>query len=322
MPPVSPRLVYSPGYNFRAFGLEKLHPFDARKYQRVWQRLQSEPGLRLRERTITPQRGLNQRELLGVHSAGYLKSLEKSVAVAKAVEVPQLAVLPHFVLQTCLLRPMLLASMGTAVAARIALKTGAAINLGGGYHHASADRGEGFSLYADVAIAVQSLRQEGVLDPERAKVAVIDLDAHQGNGNGRTLGPDRQVAIFDMYNGGIYPGDAYAKQFITRDLPLRSGIGDTAYLDILRANLPDFLRQQAPVALAFYNAGTDVHASDLLGGMKLSEAGVLARDQFVFQTLTEAGIPWVMVLSGGYSPISYQLVASSVISALRTWPDL
>ena len=320
MPHISPRIIYSPAYNFRSFGLEKLHPFDARKYERVWQRLQSEPGLRLRERTVTPQRGLNQRELLAVHSAGYLKSLKKSATVAKAVEIPPLAVLPHFVLQTCLLRPMLMASMGTTVAGRIALKTGAAINLGGGYHHASAERGEGFSIYADVAIAFQSLRQGGELDPALGKVAVIDLDAHQGNGNERTLGPDPQVAIFDMYNSGIYPKDTYAKKFITRDLPLRSGIGDDAYLDILKSNLPDFLREHAPIALAFYNAGTDVHASDLLGGMKLSEAGVLERDEFVFRTLSEAGIPWVMVLSGGYSRISYQLVASSVISALRAWP--
>ena len=129
---------------------------------------------------------------------------------------------------------MLYATGGTILAVREALCCHIAVNLGGGYHHASRDRGEGFCVYADVAIALARLRAEARL----RTALIIDLDAHQGNGLERTYGGDPDTNILDMYTSEIYPRDFEARDSIDWDVPLRSGTGDKEYLDLLGEALP------------------------------------------------------------------------------------
>jgi histone deacetylase 11 len=315
---ICPRLVYSAEYDIHFLGLENLHPFDSRKYSRAWKVLRSRFGDRLDALTLTPTAPANNDVLRLVHPENYLHQLRRSRYVAKALELSSLGMLPISILDSRVLRPMRLATMGTILAAEAALASGMAINLSGGYHHASPERGEGFCIYADVAIAIAQLRQSHQIAPDDP-ILIIDLDAHQGNGLARVFLDDPSVHILDMYNCQIYPCDSLAISRINCKLPLAAGSPDAVYLTQLRQHLPRFLESIPPPKIAFYNAGTDIYEYDPLGCLGVSQEGILERDRFVFHTLTEAGIPWVMVLSGGYTRESYQLVADSVTYALETF---
>ena len=318
-----PRIVYSPRYDISFFGLERLHPFDSRKYGRTWAALYEEFGHRLLDHRVAPSAPIGSRELGSVHTDAYLgESLRSPAYLARALEVPPVARLPRWVTDWRVLRPMRWATAGTVVGAREALRTGRAINLAGGYHHASRDSGEGFCVYSDVAVALTLLREAGAI-AEDHRVAYIDLDAHQGNGVARVFVDDPRVFIFDVYNEAIYPRDAHARRRIDCDLPIPSGYEDGRYLSLLRAELPPFLdalSRPRPPGLAIYNAGTDVFAGDPLGCLSLSADGILARDRFVLTQLTERNIPWLMLPSGGYTRESYKLIARTVAWALRTRP--
>jgi len=315
-----PRVVYSPHYNIGFFGLERLHPFDSRKYGRAWRVLCKRLGGRLPAMWVRPDRPASREELLLVHSADYLNQLRDAKYVAAALEVPPVGWLPWWIVDRCVLQPMRWAVRGTIIAAREALRHGLAVNLSGGYHHAKPEAGEGFSIYADVAIAVNSLRADGSLDDD-ARIAYIDVDAHQGNGVCRTFMDDNRVFIFDMYNSLIYPLEIPTRERIDCDIPLLSAWGDEEYLGELRGRLPGFLNsvgRTRPIGLAIYNAGTDVFAGDPLGGLSVSAEAILERDLFVVGELRDRGVPTVMVLSGGYTPQSYRLVADSVSRLLES----
>jgi histone deacetylase 11 len=314
---IQPKLVYSPGYDIRWLGLEKLHPFDSCKYSRTWQVLCDLFGDGLQSATITPTAPAPVALLQTIHTPEYLQQLTNSHHIAQALELPSLAWVPSGILDRHVLQPMRLATMGTTIAAKAALESGIGINLSGGYHHASRDRGSGFCVYSDIAIAIASLRQSGQLTASDS-VVIIDLDAHQGNGVARIFENDSAIHILDMYNRDIYPQDDRAIDRIDCNLPLSSGTQDPEYLDKLQQHLPAFLQQIRP-KIAFYNAGTDIYEHDPLGRLKISAAGILARDRFVFEILVTAGIPVVMVLSGGYTTESYQLVARSIGEVWETW---
>ncbi|WP_309739557.1 histone deacetylase [Chamaesiphon sp. OTE_20_metabat_361] len=314
---IRPRLVYSPGYDIRWLGLEKLHPFDSCKYSRTWKVLLDRFSDKLLSATITPTAATAEL-LQTIHTPEYLQQLTNSHYVAQVLELASLDWVPSGILDRQVLQPMRLATMGTVIAAETALETGIAINLSGGYHHARRDLGAGFCVYSDIAIAIASLRQSGQLTATDS-IAIIDLDAHQGNGLARIFECDRTVHILDMYNQDIYPQDRRAIARIDRNLPLASKTRDAEYLDKLQQHLPSFLSSIERPKIAFYNAGTDIYEDDPLGRLKISAEGVLARDRFVFQTLVAARIPVVMVLSGGYTSESYQLVAKSVGEVWETW---
>jgi len=319
---IRPKVVYSSGYDIHFMGLEKLHPFDSCKYSRAWRVLADRFGDRLTANSLNPLQPATIEMLKAVHGDSYLASLRRSGFVAKSLELASLSFLPIGILDSRVLKPMRLATMGTVMAAEAALEHGIAINLSGGYHHASSDRGGGFCIYSDIAVAIAQLRLSqklSTVDQTTDQVAIVDLDAHQGNGLARIFFDDPNVHILDMYNRQIYPQDAMARQRIDCDLPLGSSTDDQDYLGMLKENLPVFLKQIEKPKIVFYNAGTDIYAEDLLGRLKVSEQGVLERDRFVFQTVTELGIPIVMVLSGGYTRESYRLIADSVSMVLQAW---
>lgn len=315
-----PAIVYDRRYNLGFSGLQRLHPFDLRKFGRAWRELRRQLGSQLRAAHVAVDRAANTQELLLAHSAEYLGRLRNSETIAAAVEVPPLARVPAWALRRLVLRPMRWAVRGTILAARAALERGTAVNLGGGFHHAKRSAGEGFCIYADVAIAVRQLRAEGRLTAGR-RVAYVDLDAHQGNGVCHQFMDDRDVFVFDMYNRSIYPSyDADARDRIDCDLPLPTGCRGGEYLELLRGRLPGFLdsvgRSGAP-PLGIYNAGTDVVRDDPLGGLDLTPADVLERDLLVMDEFRRRGMPAVMVTSGGYTRESWRLIAASVAEIVR-----
>jgi histone deacetylase 11 len=269
---------------------------------------------------VRPPRPIHRDELLNVHKSSYLDRLREPSYVAQALELPVVRYLPHWLVDYCVLLPMRWATMGTVIACKESLDHGFAVNLSGGYHHAKPSEGEGFCIYSDIAVAVHALRSTGALS-ENDRVAYVDLDAHQGNGVCHMFMKDRRVFIFDMYNSTIYPCyDSEAQDRIDCNVRLTSRCHEQEYLCELRNRLPGFLAsisESQRVGLAIYNAGTDVYVEDSLGRLNLSFAGILERDRFVVYELRQRGIPTVMLLSGGYTKVSYKLVANSVIQLLE-----
>lgn len=316
----SPRLVYSPRYDIRFFGLERLHPFDGRKYSRAWRLLRQHFGAKLDHFWLRPEREISQDELLATHSGQYLQSLRHSTVVASALEMPILSLLPTFLINHGILKPMRWAAMGTVIAARAALEFGLAVNLSGGYHHAKRDQGEGFCVYNDIALAVHHLRMAGLL-AETDEVLYVDLDAHLGNGVAHLFFDDSRVKLFDQFNADIYPcHDRKAISRLDCALPLRAFCPGDVYMESVSSNLPTFIDQvcaDKKVRLAIYNAGTDILRGDPLGAFNVDEASVRERDRFVIQQLTARRLPILILPSGGYSPSSHRLIADMVTFLLE-----
>jgi histone deacetylase 11 len=316
------KLAYTRRYNIGFLGLERLHPFDSRKYGRAWRAVGREARRSRNRAWVGVPRPASVADLAAVHEPAYLDRLRNPKELARALELPFVRRLPRWAVWWAILRPMRWAVAGSLVAARQALRAGLAVNLSGGYHHAKPDRGEGFCVFNDVAYLVHGLRAEGRLAADD-RVAYIDLDAHQGNGVCHHFRSDRQVFIYDAFNPRIYPSyDRDARDRIDCPVPLPDPCTGGPYLRLLELSLPGFLDsvgRSGRVGLAVYNAGTDVYEADALGGLGLSAADVLRRDMYVIDQLRARGIPVVMLLSGGYSRESYRLVANTVVELLRRY---
>lgn len=307
-------LVFHPNYDIGFFGIEKLHPFDSKKYGKVHATIQKECGLSP-EQFYTPTM-VSDADLSLVHSQAYLDSLNSSRTLMKITEVPPLGLLPNIFLRWKLLNPMKYATGGTILGAQLALKRGYSINLGGGYHHAKSNEGGGFCVYADIPLAIRKLWQE---KPD-LKVLVLDLDAHQGNGHEEVFLNDqrlnKQVFIFDIYNGYIYPHDRQAEKAIRFNYPVKSGIKDKQYLELLRTQLPKALetltKEGNKPDLIIYNAGTDIFEKDPLGHMGVTENGIIERDEVVFEHAKTHNIPIEMVFSGGYTADTARIISTSI----------
>jgi histone deacetylase 11 len=295
-------LVYHPRYNITAFGLERLHPFDSRKYRRIHDALIAR-GLRRRRDFVRP-RPVSRRDLLRVHTEGYLRSLRSPEALAGILEVPVVRRLPGWVIDWRILRPMRLATGGTLLACRLALEHGIAINLGGGYHHAASAWGGGFCVYADVPLAARILHDEGKV----GRVLVVDLDAHQGNGTAAVFHRWPWASILDLYERDIFPSRKEPEDY---PLPVGPGLTGDEYLGIVREALPEALDAVRP-DLVVYNAGSDPFEGDPLARYRLTEGELAERDLLVVSTVRERGIPVAMVLSGGYSAGSWRIHTDAI----------
>jgi len=206
----------------------------------------------------------------------------------------------------------------TIAAARAALDDGAAANLAGGTHHAFADRGEGYCVFNDVAVAARVLQREG----RCTRLAVVDGDVHQGNGTAAIFRADPTVFTFSIHGAKNYP---FRKETSDLDVELDDGTDDDAYLAALDAHLPVVFAPRPP-DLVFFLAGADPFAGDRLGRLCLTKAGLAARDQRVLAACRAAGAPVAVVMSGGYAPeiedivdIHVQTVRAAAAFA-ATWP--
>jgi acetoin utilization deacetylase AcuC-like enzyme len=277
------RVAYHPDY---CIELPPTHPFPMGKYPGV-HRLLLEEGVIDAGDVMRPEpapRALLER----VHAREYLDKLETgtlSPAEVRRIGVPWSA---------RLWRRSRLATMGTVLAARAALQDGLAGNLAGGTHHAFADRGEGFCVLNDVAIAVRALQQEGAA----GRFVIVDLDVHQGNGTAAIFESDPDVFTVSVHGERNYP---LAKMRSRVDVGLADGLGDAEYLETLERVLPDAL-DRAKAELVFYLAGVDPAAGDRYGKLALTEAGLRARDRCVAAACRQRGLPLVLLLAGGYAP--------------------
>jgi acetoin utilization deacetylase AcuC-like enzyme len=181
---------------------------------------------------------------------------------------------------------------GTVAAARLALGRGAAVNLGGGFHHAFAAHGEGFCLFNDVAVAVRVLQGDGLI----RSAVIVDCDVHHGNGTAMIFERDPSVFTFSIHQQHNYP---VFKPRSSLDIGLPDGAGDEEYLRHLASGLGQALAE--PTDLTLYLAGADPFEEDRLGGLGVTKDGLRRRDRMVLEACRGRGIPVTTVLAGGYA---------------------
>ncbi len=274
-------VFYSPRY-YADIG--EGHVFPIRKFELVRERLLREGTLAASE-IIEPYPAAIEDVLL-VHTEDYVTRLRAGALTER--ELKRLG-LPW---SKALVRRSFLATSGTIGAARAALSDGVASNLAGGTHHAFADRGEGFCVLNDVAVAARVLLRDGLV----RRAAVVDLDVHQGNGTATIFETDASVYTFSMHGAKNYP---IFKARSTLDVELPDGTGDDEYLRTLAEHLPRVFAHRPDII--FYLGGADPYAGDKLGRLSLSIPGLRARDEFVLSECRTRSVPVVTVMSGGYA---------------------
>jgi acetoin utilization deacetylase AcuC-like enzyme len=182
---------------------------------------------------------------------------------------------------------------GTILATQIALKNILGIHIGGGFHHAFPDHGEGFCMLNDIAVAVKRLIKYGSAD----RVLIVDCDLHHGNGTAVIFANDKNVFTFSMHQENNYP---FLKPPSNLDIGLEDGTGDGEYLNALKENMPAIMKEFQP-GFIMYVAGADPYKEDQLGALKLTKEGLKERDEFVYKQAKDASIPVAVVLAGGYA---------------------
>ena len=260
------------------------HVFPIKKYRALYERLLL-LGAR-KENFVMPEPASDEDVLL-VHSPRYVKKLKTaslSSAEIAMIELP-------FSLE--LVRFAWLMSGGTILTARLALERGLAVHIGGGFHHAFHDHGEGFCVINDIAIAVETLKKEGAAQ----RIMVVDCDLHQGNGTAHILSNKDYAFTFSIHQMDLYPSN---KPLSTVDIGLWAGDGDTEYLTALRAHFPRLYQEYRP-DLVFYLAGADPFEKDQLGSLRLTKDGLRQRDLIVIGEARRLRLPVAVVLAGGYS---------------------
>jgi acetoin utilization deacetylase AcuC-like enzyme len=260
------------------------HIFPIRKFELVRDRLLQEGTLQP-EDLIEPEPA-SVTDVLQVHTHDYVSRLRAGQLSAQ--EIRRLG-LPW---SESLVRRSFFAVGGTIAAAREALEIGVSCNLAGGTHHAFPDRGEGFCVLNDVAVAIRTLQRDGLIQ----RGSIVDCDVHQGNGTAAIFANDIDVFTFSIHGAKNYP---LFKTKSTVDVALDDGTEDGPYLTALAANLPAVFAHQPDIA--FYLSGADPYVGDKLGRLSLSIAGLKQRDELVLRACYERKIPVVTVMSGGYA---------------------
>ncbi len=343
-------IVYHPSYNIPF--VSYLHAFDTQKYAKIVDYLSD----RIVEfpdwiRAPTEDVGVLDDLLASSHSAEYLDSLHTSSGLAATLEINLLRWIPYWILKRTLVQSMKLQYAGSLLAADLALKEGWAINVGGGYHHASRNAGGGFCMFNDITAIVRRM-----LDSQKARrIMIIDLDAHQGDGYEEDLRAEvraGQVHIVDAYTPSLYNDWNGTRKVIGTKIHYSPKDDGTRFLAQLRKKLPAAIQTFQP-DFVIYNAGTDALKGDRYGDLNFTEESLIQRDEFVWRScgfpympcgvtakkevkrlrfmrfandrmclrprksssaLPENPIPIIMTLSGGYSSCSSKLIAASFLN--------
>ncbi len=228
----------------------------------------------------------SEKTLKRVHSERYIKHIKNKTLDKSAIKKI------GFPLVDSVVRRSLVATGGTVLAAKLAIKNGVACNTAGGSHHANFDHGAGYCVFNDVAVAAQYLLDRGLA----GRILIIDLDVHQGNGSADIFMKNNSVFTFSMHSKSNYP----AKKSISDcDVELENDMEDKEYLKILSFYLNQINEENFD--FVFYIAGVDIHFNDRLGKLKISDDGIKKRDEIVTENFFSKGIPLCGVLGGGYN---------------------
>ncbi len=296
------KIAYDPIY---AHPLPEGHRFPMLKYELI-------PGQLLFEGTITeenifaPKPSLKETILL-THDVAYLDKLinqELSAREQRVIGFPQ---------SPALTQRELIIAQGTIDCCSYAMQNGVAMNIAGGTHHAFIDRGEGFCMLNDQAIAANYLLKNNLAK----SILIIDLDVHQGNGTAKLFEHENRVFTFSMHGKNNYP---FRKEKSDLDVELLDGTNDETYLKLLSDKLPGLIEKVKP-DLAFFLAGVDVLETDKFGKLKVTMQGCKQRDEFVFNQLHNSKIPCVVSMGGGYSA-DVKIITEAHCNTFRVAKDI
>jgi len=275
------KLVYHPGYDLNLGE----HVFPSKKFGLIHDLLLQE-GTAEPSDFVEPEPAADEDVLL-VHGLGWVERLRTGTLTMDellTLEIPY---------SEAMIRAFWLATGGTILAARNALRDRLGFNLSGGFHHAFPDHGEGFCAIHDVAIAVLKMQKEGLVQ----KAMVVDCDVHHGNGTAGIFAGDNSVLTLSLHQYNNYPSE---KPPSTIDIHLRDGTGDEEYLSRLREACHVAIEGFRP-DLLMYIAGADPYFDDQLGGLALTMEGLMARDRLVFEMARSHDVPVAVTLAGGYA---------------------
>jgi len=260
------------------------HVFPVVKYKLIYEALVRRGAKK--ENFLSPQLA-SEEDLLLVHTKKYLKKLKTGDISHSEILTLELPYSPE------LLEFALLFVGGTILTAEMALEDGLAVHIGGGFHHAFPDHGEGFCVLNDVAVSLEKMKKEGKVE----RAMVVDCDLHQGNGNAFIFTKRDYAFTFSIHQMDNYP--AY-KPSSSVDVGLWTGDGDEKYLSKLRSNFPRLYQDFKP-DLIFYLAGADPYKKDRLGGLRLTMEGLKERDRIVVEEARKLRIPVAILFAGGYA---------------------
>jgi acetoin utilization deacetylase AcuC-like enzyme len=277
------RIAYAPIYQHP---LPEGHRFPMVKYELI-------PAQLIHEGTCTSAnlfepKEVDEKWILTTHTPEYWNNLKSTSLDPKMVRRIGFPLSEELVLREKII------TQGTIECCHYALEYGVALNVAGGTHHAFADKGEGFCLLNDVAIAANYLLAKKMA----TKILVIDLDVHQGNGTAKIFESDPRVFTFSMHGQENYP---MHKETSNLDIGLPTNTKDDDYLQLLYETLPKLIINEKPDFL-FFVAGVDILKGDKLGKLSITKAGCYQRDKFVFEVAKTHQLPIVVSLGGGYSP--------------------
>jgi acetoin utilization deacetylase AcuC-like enzyme len=271
------KVIYHDGYDLNLGA----HVFPSQKYRLIRDLLSTE-GYDF----LTPEPATSEDVLL-VHGRGWISRLQQGTlheAELRRLEIPWSQKMAD---------AFYLAAGGTTLAARCAVRDGAAFNIGGGFHHAFPNHGEGFCAIHDVAVAIRKLQLEKLID----RALVVDVDVHQGNGTAAIFAGDESVYTLSIHQFNNYP---QYKPPSDLDVHLEDGVGDEEYLHRLDRAVEMALSRFDP-QLLMYVAGADPYKEDQLGGLALTIDGLMERDKLVFGIAGHRKIPICVSLAGGYA---------------------
>jgi acetoin utilization deacetylase AcuC-like enzyme len=275
------KLVYHKGYDLNLGE----HVFPSQKFRLIAELLVRE-GIAAKDDFLTPNPASDE-DILRVHTADWVRKLKTGTLTASEemrLEVPY---------SPQLVEAFWLAAGGTILAAQCALRDGFGCNLGGGFHHAYPDHGEGFCAIHDVAVGVRRLQADGAI----RKALIVDTDVHHGNGTAAIFRGDANVFTLSIHQEHNYPAH---KPPSTVDLNMWDRADDDEYLGALIPAVQSALDEFRP-DMVFYVGGADPYCEDQLGGLSLTKQGLMARDRKVFEESRKRGIPVVTTLAGGYA---------------------
>jgi len=275
------KLVYHKGYDLNI----GQHVFPSQKFHLITEMLLRE-GIATADDFLTPNPATDE-DLLRVHTAGWMRKLKTGTLTATdemRLEVPY---------SPELVEAFWLAAGGSILAAQSALRDGFGCNLGGGFHHAYPDHGEGFCAIHDVAVAIRRIQFDGLI----RKALVVDTDVHHGNGTAAIFRGDDSVFTLSIHQENNYPG---YKPPSNVDLHMADRADDEEYLGALLPAVQSALDEFRP-DIVFYVGGADPYCEDQLGGLSLTKQGLMLRDRKVFEESRKRGIPVATTLAGGYA---------------------
>ncbi len=278
------------------------HRFPMEKYRLLRDRLAAElPQIRL-----GPAEPATEGQLALAHTPGYIE------AILRGTVAPQVMREIGFPWSPAMAERARRSVGATISACRVALNEGVAANIAGGTHHAYPDKGGGFCVFNDAAVAARLMQAEARARGLRAfPVAIIDLDVHQGNGTARIFRDDPSVFTLSLHGARNFP---FRKEASDLDVELADGTGDADYLEALERAL-EALEQRFTPAFVIYLAGADPHEGDRLGRLRLTWDGLEARDRRVFDWAWQRGVPLAFAMAGGYG----RRIEDTVQAQMRTF---